>query len=312
MMMVKTKDKTKAGSQHCFRGELREHESMDKHTSWRAGGAVSHFYKPADVEDLAQFIAQFDNNEPLMWLGLGSNLLVRDGGLPGTVISTSGILNGLQRTGENTVRVEAGVPSAKLARYCAREGLAGTAFLAGIPGTMGGALAMNAGALGSEIWDLVTKVETMDNKGDLHIRTPDEFEIAYRHVRGPEQEWFIAAHLELADGESEQLLQEIKDVLTRRAATQPTGQSSCGSVFRNPDGDYAGRLIEDCGLKGYCIGGACVSEKHANFIVNTGQATALDIESLIDYVAKEVKAKHGVALIREVHIIGATTAEVVS
>ncbi|HFE32402.1 MAG TPA: UDP-N-acetylmuramate dehydrogenase, partial [Gammaproteobacteria bacterium] len=201
-------------------------------------------------------------------------------------------------------RAEAGVSCAKVARFAARHGLTGAEFLAGIPGTLGGALAMNAGAFGGETWSIVRAVETLDRHGQRHRRTPDEYEIGYRHVRGPVGEWFVAAELQLCPGDTEAGQARIKELLARRGATQPTKQANAGSVFRNPEGDYAARLIEACGLKGVCEGAACVSEKHANFIVNTGGATAAQMEALIQRVADTVERQQGVRLVREVHIVG--------
>mgnify|MGYP001819093797 FL=1 len=287
-----------------LRGTLRQQESMARHTSWRAGGAAEVFYQPADIDDLAIYLRSLSVEEPLYWIGLGSNLLVRDGGLNGTVIATSPGLNGLDFLADNQVWVEAGVASPKLARETAKRGLTGMEFLCGIPGTVGGALALNAGALGSETWQRVVSVQTIDRQGQLHQRTPDEYEISYRQVKGPAQEWFVAATLQLEQGDSAASLEMIKRYLARRSATQPTQLPNAGSVFRNPPQDYAARLIEVCGLKNTCVGGACVSEKHANFIINTGTATAGDIETLIDRVAETVKREHGVELIREVHIVG--------
>jgi len=293
-----------ARQQQPLRGNLLENEPMARHTTWRVGGPAEHYYQPADVADLALFLRQLPANEPLTWVGLGSNLLVRDGGIRGTVIATSGLLNGIERIDENHVRVESGVSCAKVARFCAREGLAGAEFLCGIPGTVGGALAMNAGCFGGETWQRVESVETMDRHGQLHQRTPADYQVSYRHVVGPEGEWFVAAVLRLVPGEAEQLLAENKKLLERRGSSQPTQQPNAGSVFRNPEGDYAARLIETAGLKGRCIGGACVSEKHANFIVNTGNARAADIETLIGMVREEVERVHGVVLQTEVHITG--------
>ena len=231
-------------------------------------------------------------------------MLVRDGGIRGTVIATSGLLNEISPVDELTVRVEAGVSCAKVARVCARLGLTGAEFLAGIPGTMGGALAMNAGAFGGETWLLVQQVETLDRHGELRIRTPADYRIAYREVQGPAGEWFVAALLRLQHGDTEAAGARIRELLDKRSASQPTQQPNAGSVFRNPDGDYAARLIESCGLKGTSIGGACVSEKHANFIVNDGTASAADIEALIEKVAATVEQKCDVRLQREVHIVG--------
>lgn len=287
-----------------WRGELREYEPMSRHTSWRVGGPAERFYLPADIDDLALFLAALADDEPLFWLGLGSNLLVRDGGIKGTVIYTAGLLNELQGLDETRVRAEAGVSCAKVARFAARAGLSGCEFLAGIPGTMGGALAMNAGAFGGETWDTVCAVETIDRHGERRIREPSDYRIAYRGVDGPAGEWFVAAHLRLRAADAQAGQERIKALLGKRNASQPTSQPSCGSVFRNPPGDHAARLIEACGLKGHCIGAACVSEKHANFIINTGEARAADIEALIAYVQDTVKREQGVDLIREVRIVG--------
>lgn len=286
------------------RGEMLFDEPLSRHTSWRVGGPARRFYRPADSDDLLVFLRDLSPDEPLLWLGLGSNLLVRDGGFRGTVIATRGRLERLEKTGEHLVRAEAGVACAKVARMAARQGLAGSEFLAGIPGTLGGALAMNAGAFGGETWSLVRQVETVDRHGRLRIRSPEEFEIGYRHVRGRPGEWFIAAALELHEGAVESGQERIRQLLDRRSATQPVGLPSCGSVFRNPRGDHAARLIEAAGLKGERIGDACVSEKHANFIINLGRARARDIESLIQQVQRRVEDEFGIRLLTEVKIVG--------
>lgn len=287
-----------------LRGELLTNESMARHTTWRVGGPARRFYRPADIDDLALFLQQLPEEEPLYWIGLGSNLLVRDGGIDGTVIASSGALNEMTQPQDETVRVECGVSCAKVARFCARQGLEGAEFLCGIPGTMGGALAMNAGCFGGETWQLVERVETLDRRGERRIRPPSDYRVGYRHVRGPAGEWFVAAHLRLRHGDSDALLARIRTLLERRSSSQPTQLPNAGSVFRNPQGDHAARLIEAAGLKGRCVGGACVSEKHANFIVNQAAASAADIERLIELVQGEVERQFGVRLQREVHIIG--------
>ena len=287
-----------------LRGELLFGEPMSKHTSWRVGGPAERFYRPADGKDLAAFLAGLPSDEPLLWLGLGSNLLVRDGGFKGTVVALRGRLDSMLREGEGRLRVEAGVPCAKVARFAARHGLCGAEFLAGIPGTMGGALAMNAGAFGGETWRLVVDVQTVDRTGHLRLRAPGEFDVAYRTVNGPQGEWFLAARLQLELGDVESGQRLIRELLARRSATQPTNQPSCGSVFRNPPGDHAARLIESAGLKGCSLGGARVSPRHANFIVNTGNATAYDIEMLINHVRSEVERVHGLRLQLEAHVVG--------
>lgn len=287
-----------------LRGELRHNEPMSRHTVWAVGGPVERFYKPADVEDLMAFLASTSSEEPLHWLGLGSNLLVRDGLLRGTVVSTSGLLNRLELNHEGNVRAQAGVACAKVARFCARNEFRDGEFLAGIPGTMGGALAMNAGAFGSETWDIVASVETIDRSGVLRTRGREEFTVGYREVTQPSEEWFVDAELHLMRGLGEKSLVKIRELLRKRAATQPIGLRSCGSVFRNPPGDYAGRLVERSGLKGARIGGAEVSPKHANFIINSGNASAKDIETLIELVRDTVERTQGVRLIPEVRFLG--------
>ncbi|MBL1320316.1 MAG: UDP-N-acetylmuramate dehydrogenase [Methylophaga sp.] len=286
-----------------LQGELLINEPLAKHTSWRVGGISQQFYRPASAQDLAVFLSQLPEGEPVLWLGLGSNLLVRDGGFAGTVIATAGVLNALEIKG-NTLHAEVGVYCAKLAKQAARAGLKGASFLAGIPGTLGGALAMNAGAHDGETWPLVSSVTTVDRQGILRQRTPEDFTVSYRHVDIPEGEWFVAAELTLAEGDAETELAEIKALLKRRNSTQPTSQPCAGSVFRNPENDFSGRLIEEMGLKGLTIGGASVSEKHANFIVNDGTATAADIEALIFLLQQKIEQQYGVRLQPEVHIVG--------
>lgn len=286
-----------------LRGELRADEPLARHTSWRVGGPARRFYRPADADDLAAFLGQLDPCESLLWLGLGSNLLVPDAGFPGTVIQTQGCLTRMERRGDAGIVAESGVACAKLARFAARQGLVGAEFLAGIPGTLGGALAMNAGAWGGETWAHVAGVRTIDRHGRVHERLPADFAVGYREVKGPEGEWFLDAVLELATGDGEAGLERIRELLEQRARTQPTGLPSCGSVFRNPPGDHAARLIESIGLKGYRLGGAQVSEKHANFIINTGTASALDIANLIEHVRRRVEQETGIRLVPEVRML---------
>jgi UDP-N-acetylmuramate--alanine ligase len=287
-----------------LKGRLLRNEPLAKYTSWRVGGAADRLYMPFDKQDLCEFIKSLPENEPLFWMGLGSNLLVRDGGVRGTVINTKGRLKAMYMNDDGSVYVEAGVPCAHVARFCVDQGLEGAEFLAGIPGTMGGALKMNAGAFGGETWRIVKSVEMLNANGDVTQRDPGHFEIHYRSVKHTNTEWFLSANLMLESGDPEISIQKIKALLETRAKTQPTNQPSCGSVFKNPDGDYAARLIEATKLKGYQIGGAQVSEKHANFIVNTGKATATDIENLIKYVKRKVHFIHGVELQTEVCMIG--------
>lgn len=285
-------------------GILLHQERLSEHTSLRVGGVADRYYEPSSIEDLQQFLGQLAPDEPITYLGLGSNVLVRDRGIRGTVIATQTGLNRLSSIGTQDIKAEAGVSCAQLSRFCARLHLAGAEFWAGIPGTVGGALAMNAGCAGSETWQSVVAVETLDRQGVHRIRPASDYQYGYREVIGHEEEAFVAGHFHLELGNKAEALARIRLLLDRRTATQPTHEPNCGSVFRNPPGDYAARLIEACGLKGMSEGGAMVSEKHANFIINTGTATAADIETLIERVAATVKQKQGIELIREVRMLG--------
>jgi UDP-N-acetylmuramate dehydrogenase len=296
-------------SHPALRGRLLAHEPMRGHITWRTGGTADRAYVPADLDDAAQFLRSLPACEPVYFIGLGSNLLVRDGGVRGTVILTHSSHAAMRMEGE-FVYAEARAASPKLARYAATHGRAGAEFLAGIPGTIGGALAMNAGCYGRETWDAVERVLMLSRSGELRERRPAQFDIGYRHVALRSgglgtQEWFAAAWFRFERGDGEAARRRIKELLQQRIGTQPLALPNAGSVFRNPPGDHAARLIEACGLKGYAIGGARVSEKHANFIVNAaGRGSAADIENLIEHVRSTVLARHGVELVAEVRILG--------
>jgi len=279
-------------------------EPMSRHTSWRAGGVAKQYVQPESLAELASFVATLPEDEDLLWMGLGSNVLIRDGGFNGTVIATQGVMSQLELIDDTCVYVGAGVAGAKLARFCSKHKLMGAEFFAGIPGLVGGALAMNAGAFGGETWPLVVAVETLNRKGEITKRQASDFKYSYRHVEGPKDEWFVSATLKLAKKKEKNNTIDIKQLLAKRAVSQPTGVASCGSVFRNPEGYYAAQLIEECGLKGTRIGGAVISEKHANFIINDNNATASDIEVLIQLIQKTVKNKKDILLQTEVKIIG--------
>lgn len=288
-----------------LRGELLHDEPMSRHVSWRAGGVAQHVYQPADLADMQTFLQQIPADEPLMAVGLGSNLLVRDGGYRGTVLLMVGALTEL-RMEDGMIYVQAGVPGAKLARFAASNNLCGAEFFVGIPGTLGGMLTMNAGCYGGETWGVVQRVQVLTRSGELIERTPQEYRIAYREValKQHNDEFFVGAWLKLEQGDVEAAKQEIKALMEKRSASQPLQMPNAGSVFRNPQGEHAAKLIEGCGLKGKRIGGAQVSEKHANFIVNVGGATAADIEELICEVQATVRKQTGINLHPEVRIVG--------
>ena len=287
-----------------FLPRVRRDEPMSRHTSWRVGGPADVFYTPRDRDELAAFLAGLPAGTPLMWVGLGSNLLVRDGGIRGVVICTHGAFMRLEHRERAGVYCEAGVPCARVTRQCASWGLGQAEFFAGIPGTMGGALAMNAGAYGGECWNFVRAVEVVARNGSCHTRRATEYQVGYRHVAAPaNDEWFLAAELEFGPADPA-AAGAVRALAQRRKLTQPLGERSCGSVFTNPPGDHAARLIEAAGLKGFRIGGAVVAEKHANFILNEGNASARDIEELIQHVRATVARVHGIALVPEVRIVG--------
>lgn len=289
--------------------EIRANESMARHVTWRAGGTVACACFPRNLDDLVAFMRTLRHDEALLMVGLGSNLLIRDGGFDGTAIFTHGAINTLRLEEGGTIYAEAGVASPKIARFAANHNFSGAEFLAGIPGTLGGALTMNAGCHGGEIWSYVERVLMLNRQGELVERTAADFAIAYRHVglKSATDEIFVAAWLRFPAGDASTARAQIKSLLEKRIATQPLAFPNAGSVFRNPPGDHAARLIEVAGLKGSTEGGARVSEKHANFIVNPhGKATAGAIESLIGRVQAVVRDKFGVELVREVRILGIT------
>jgi UDP-N-acetylmuramate dehydrogenase len=292
-----------ASKQPDFMRQVRTAEPMARHTSWRTGGPADIWFRPATREDLLAFLPTIDADMPVYWVGLGSNLLVRDGGIRGVVIAAQDALGAIEELGEGRMRAGAGVACTVFARHCVRLNLGPAEFFAGIPGTVGGALAMNAGAFGGETWDQVESVEVVDRVGNVRVRTPDDYQVGYRQVDGPAGEWFLSGTFRFRQ-DFDTSMEKVKALVNERKDKQPLGLPSCGSVFRNPEGDHAARLIETAGMKGQRIGGAVVSEKHANFIINEGDATAADIEALIDFVQKTVREKHGVELQREVHIIG--------
>ena len=292
-----------------YRGQLRVDEPMSKHTSWRVGGNADLYYIPADLSDLQDYLASLESSVPINWVGLGSNMLVRDGGIRGVVIAPLNALKDLKLCDEGCIYAEVGVTCAKLTKFCDKNGLTGAAFLAGIPGTIGGALAMNAGAFGSETWPFVERVVMINRRGLTINRKAAEFEIAYRRVSQFADEWFAAAYFRFgfaceAKAKAARQNSDIRHLLQKRNASQPIGLPSCGSVFKNPPGDYAAKLIERAGLKGYTLGEASVSNKHANFIISNQATRAADIEALIGYIQKAVRQAFGVELETEVRIVG--------
>jgi UDP-N-acetylmuramate dehydrogenase len=286
---------------------LLRDEPLARHTSWKVGGPADRFFEPATTEQLKAFLASLPADEPVYFIGRGSNLLVRDGGIRGTVICMRELAREFRRLDDDRVIAGAGLPCATLARRSVRLELGPAAFFAGIPGTLGGALAMNAGAFGGETWDSVEAVTTIDRGGVVRDRAREEYTVSYRTVTGPAGEWFVAAEFRFHP-DADESAEAVKALMSRRSASQPLRLPSAGSVFRNPPGRHAAQLIEQAGLKGRRIGGAMVSDKHANFIVNTGNATAAEIEQLIDAIRLDVERRFGVVLEPEVRIVGEAAA----
>ena len=273
--------------------------------SWKVGGRAEQFLICDDKAILSSLIKTKKIKLPITFLGLGSNLLVRDGGVKGTVIVLHGGLKKINHDEDNLIYSEAGVSCSKLAKFTAGKGLGNSAFFSGIPGTVGGALAMNAGCYGSETWDYVQKVLMINLDGDQVERNKLDFKINYREVKNSNtDEFFLAAWFKFPKGDKEEAGKKIRELLAHRKNTQPLNCPTAGSTFRNPQGNFAAKLIEDCDLKGYRIGGAQVSEKHANFIINLGDASAQDIENIIIYIQQVVFKKKNIQLKREIKIIG--------
>jgi len=285
------------------RGKLLFDVPLSRYNTWGVGGNAQCVFHPADIEDLSYFLANTEANVSLTWLGLGSNVLIRDGGIEGVVIVTQTGLKKIRFDGQS-VYAHAGVACAKLARETVGKSLVGLEFMAGIPGTVGGALAMNAGAFGRQTWQNVTHVDVINRRGEISMREVSEYEYGYRHVKNFEGEWFIGASFDLDLDEHGTKVVSIKELLAQRAESQPIGKKNCGSVFKNPEHGYAASLIEQCGLKGFAIGGACVSNKHANFIINANKATAKDIEVLMQHVQDTVKQQCNIDLEPEVKFLG--------
>ena len=282
---------------NCYYNEL-----LSKHTAWKVGGPADIFFTPKNRDDLSNFLKS-NHGKQITWLGNGTNVLVRDGGIRGAVISTKKSIDKINMETKNSCRVEAGASCMDLALFAEKNQLGPAAFFSGIPGSIGGALTMNAGSFGMETWDLVKEVEVINEKGDISFLEKESFDVAYRTVTFPFRLWFLSCSMSLSSDE-----QTTKDNLielrNQRIRTQPLSEDTCGSVFKNPPGNFAGALIEGSGLKGFKIGSASISEKHANFIVNQGGATAGDIENLINHTRQVVKKNYDIDLQPEVRIMG--------
>lgn len=279
--------------------------SMKKYNSWRVGGLAEYYVEISSEAALQKIFSINKLQKPITVIGVGSNLLIRDGGIKGTVINLSRGLKNIFLD-HHLIFAECGISCSSLARFSAKNNKKNCAFLAGIPGSVGGALAMNAGCYGGEIWQFVSKVKIMNHEGDFHIKDKQSFEIGYRSVKKKEDEIFIGAWFDFPSKENNDENEEkkIDDLLKLRRSNQPLNWPTAGSTFRNPEQNFAAKLIEEVGLKGFQIGDARISNKHANFIENVGDATAKDIEQLIYHAQDKVEELKKIRLQLEVKIIG--------
>jgi len=280
---------------------------MDRHTTFRVGGKAEAVCFPGELGHLRQMVSYLGaENIPHLIAGKGSNLLVRDGGYRGVVIILRGKLAAVEKdTGDDkTVLAGGGLTIGDLLSYCSHNGLTGLEFLAGIPGTVGGAVAMNAGAFGKEIGSMVQRIEVLTGQGVLTTMDRSELKFSYRDLSLGKGVVILSAGFELNKEKPEIISGRIADYLKSRQETQPLEYPNGGSVFKNPPGDYAGRLIERAGLKGKRIGGALISPKHANFIVNTGGAKAQDILALMVLAREKVREETGIELDPEIRVVG--------
>ncbi len=289
-------------------GSVRKQEPMAKHTTFRIGGPARCFVAPETVEELTQLMLLCKAEKvPFFILGQGSNLLVRDGGIDGVVIQIGERFSGYQIRGKR-IYAQAGILLSRLGSAAKSAGLTGLEFAAGIPGTLGGGIVMNAGAYGGELKDVVAEVQLMDFNGDLHKRNGGEMQFSYRHSIVQEQPMIvIGATLELAAGDRDEIAKRMEELAVARRTKQPLEYPSAGSTFKRPEGYFAGKLIMDAGLRGYQVGGAQVSEKHCGFVINRGGATAADVTQLMEDVRNQVYEKFQVKLEPEVRLVGEET-----
>jgi UDP-N-acetylmuramate dehydrogenase len=285
-----------------IKGQSLFNEPLSKYTSWKVGGPADIFFIPQSRNDLSDFLKS-NHDKPITWLGNGTNILVRDGGIRGAVIATKKSLNEIKKEENNACRVEVGASCMDLALFAEKNELGPAAFFSGIPGSIGGALVMNAGSFGHETWNFVDSVEVIDEEGVIHHLNRKDFKVSYRTVKYPFPLWFVSCLMKFSESETT-TKSELKEYRDQRLKTQPLNEDTCGSVFKNPEKGHAGALIERAGLKGHRIGGCSISNKHANFIVNEGSATSKNIEDLIKHVQKAVKKKHNIDLETEVRILG--------
>jgi UDP-N-acetylmuramate dehydrogenase len=290
------------------RGDYAVQDAMSSHTWFGVGGPADVIFSPRDEADLSYFLANCDDDIPILPIGAGSNLLVRDGGVSGVIVKLTDHMNHIHHDG-TVVTAQTGALDAEVARYAAKAGLTGLEFLIGIPGTVGGGLRMNAGAYGSEFKDITMIANGFDRAGKPISATPAEMGMAYRHSDAPSDWIFTSASMQATPGDTAKIRTRMKEIVASRGDAQPRGVRTGGSTFANPDGGKAWQEIDRAGCRGLSVGAAQVSEKHCNFLINKGGATAEDIETLGETVRARVLASGGPELRWEIRRIGHAAAE---
>ena len=284
------------------RGSYKKHVVMAPYTWFRVGGATTVF-RPQDHEDLRQFLLQNSEEVPVTIIGAASNILIRDGGIPGIVIRL-GKNFAFTNFNSNSIRIGAALPNGIAARLAQKKGYSGLEFLSGIPGTIGGGLRMNAGAYGKEVRDILIEAEVVDNTGNFKVLSLEEMEMSYRHCGVPKDYIFLSGLFKTGRDAPSDIQRKLDEIKARRLESQPITERTGGSTFKNPKGFKAWELIEAAGCRGVSIGGAMVSEQHCNFLVNTGNATATDLENLGNLVQKKVQDATGIELEWEIKLLG--------
>ena len=284
------------------RGSYKKHVVMAPYTWFRVGGATTVF-RPQDHEDLRQFLLQNSEEVPVTIIGAASNILIRDGGIPGIVIRLGKNFASINFK-SNSVRIGAALPNGIAARLALKEGYSGLEFLSGIPGTIGGGLRMNAGAYGKEVKDILIEAEVVDSTGNFKVLSLEEMEMSYRHCGVPKDYIFLSGLFKIGRDVPSDIQRKLDEIKARRLESQPITERTGGSTFKNPKGYKAWELIEAAGCRGVSVGGAMVSEQHCNFLVNTGNANASDLENLGNLVQKKVEDATGIELEWEIKLLG--------
>ena len=292
------------------RGRLEANYPLAELTWFRVGGPAEILFTPADEADLAAFLKDTPTDIPVTVIGVGSNLLVRDGGVPGVVIRMGRGFSGIALEPEHRIRAGTAVPDVRVARFAHENSIDALTFLRGIPGTIGGALRMNGGAYGGETKDVLVEARAVDRSGTIHVLGNADMRYSYRHCGAPEDLIFTEALLQGKPGKPEDIAAAMDKITEAREATQPVKSRTGGSTFKNPPGHKSWQLIDKAGLRGFAIGAAKVSELHCNFLINEGGATAAQLEELGETIRRRVKETSGVDLDWEIKRIGLSLAEV--